>query len=182
VLPCGDDGYALGFGEKFCTAFRGAPLSPRGQAWMRSTMLCLQRALVPGEASGDAFSSAHGTPTRGSAREAACTTLFDRAFASHPGCYTAPENSICTLPVSDLAAISATIGLRELLQARTGSQVAATAALCLKQLFRPAAPSPTPAGVPAPSAPAPSADDPYAPQRAFWEAELARPSEGGIDP
>ena len=171
VLPCGDGGYALGFGEKFCTAFRGTALSPRGQAWMRSTMLCLQRALIPAEST-SGFSSATGTPARGSAREAACTTLFDRAFASHPGCYTAPENSICTLPASDLAAISATIGLRELLQVRTGSQVAATAVLCLKQLFRPDAPRPTPAGVPAPSAP--TADDPFAPQRAFWEAELAR--------
>ncbi len=179
VLPCGDGGYALGFGEKFCTAFRGTALSPRGQAWMRSTMLCLQRALVPAESTGG-FSSDTGTPARGSAREAACTTLFDRAFASHPGCYTAPENSICTLPASDLAAISATIGLRELLQVRTGSQVAATAVLCLKQLFRPDGPRPAPAGVPAPSAPA--ADDPFAPQRAFWEAELARSSEGGIDP
>ena len=90
--PCGADGYALAYGERLCHAFiaRRGEFSPAGQAWLRGVRTCLQRALVPLLAD----------PSR------SCGALEDAAYASHTGCYTAAENSLCALPPADLAALT----------------------------------------------------------------------------
>ncbi len=127
AIPCGAEGYALGFGEKFCTAFRGAELSPAGTKWMKTVMGCLQRVLAPEVV-------AKGKFTTEAAPRAVCQDLFDRAFASHPGCYTSEESSICFLPPGDLATVLQTIGAQEILKPRTGVQVVSTVGICVKQL------------------------------------------------
>jgi hypothetical protein len=118
--PCGDDGYALGYGEKYCTAFKNINgLTPRGSAWRDSVMHCLQEELVP-------FSDPSSTAT--------CSEILDTAFASHPRCYTRPENSICFLPPSDVLAILNTIGGGELLTARSRKQILSTIGACIGQI------------------------------------------------
>jgi hypothetical protein len=127
AIPCGNEGYALGFGEKFCTAFRGADLSPAGTKWMKTVMGCLQRVLAPEVV-------AKGKFTTEAAPRAVCQDLFDRAFASHPACYTSDESSICFLPPGDLATVLQTIGAQEILKPRTGTQVVSTVGICIKQI------------------------------------------------
>jgi hypothetical protein len=127
-LSCGEEGYALGFGEKFCTDFRTAKVTAQGDRWMRQTMTCLQEALVPKVAA--SFGTAGVT---GSAQ--ACERISRDAFASHAACYAAKDNSICFLPPSDLAEIMGTIGGRELLRSRTSSQVVSVAGICLGQIL-----------------------------------------------
>ncbi len=124
-IPCGNDGYALAFGEKYCTAFRSARLSPAGARWMAGVMHCLQEELV---------SELPGRFAQSPAGAATCKATFDVAFASHPRCYAAEDNSICFLPVADLFAITHTIGLEELFTRRTSSQVLSTAAMCVGQI------------------------------------------------
>ena len=124
-IPCGEGGYALAFGEKYCTAFRSAHLSAAGQKWMAGVMHCLQEELVP---------ELPGRFAQSRADAATCKTTFDTAFASHPRCYAAEDNSICFLPVADLFAITHTIGLEELFTRRTSSQVLSTAAMCVGQI------------------------------------------------
>jgi hypothetical protein len=176
TLPCGNDGYALAFGEKYCTAFRSSHFTPAGERWMAGVMHCLQEELVPVLPSRFAQSAADaGT----------CKSTFDTAFASHPRCYAAEDNSICFLPVEDLVAITKTIGLEELFTRRTSAQVLSTAALCLGQVTSRlfgfgSATSPRTRGM------AGSADGAGAPaaesltqeelelQRDFWTAEAGR--------
>ena len=129
AIPCGDAGYALGFGEKYCTAFRAAPFSDAGKKWVTSVMRCLQDALVPDVLGAGAFATSPASKQR-------CEEVFQTAFDSHPGCYTAPENSICFLPPADLATVLSTIGLKEILTIRTGSQMLSTAGICIGQLTR----------------------------------------------
>ncbi len=124
-ISCGNGGYALAFGEKYCTAFRSARLSAAGQKWMGGVMHCLQEELVP---------VLPGRFAQSRADAATCTRTFDAAFASHPRCYAAEDNSICFLPVADLFAITHTIGLEELFTRRTAGQVLSTAALCVGQI------------------------------------------------
>lgn len=127
AVPCGADGYALGFGEKYCTAFRDATFSAAGRTWVTKVMQCLQRALVDDVTQRGKFASEPASP-------AVCKTTFDKAFASHPGCYTAKDASICALPPGDLAKVLSTIGLGEILRPRTGAQMLSTAAICVGQI------------------------------------------------
>lgn len=129
AIPCGDTGYALGFGEKYCTAFRAAPFSDAGKKWVTGVMRCLQEALVPDVLGAGAFATSPASNER-------CQEVFQTAFDSHPSCYTAQENSICFLPPADLATVLSTIGLKEILTLRTGSQMLSTAGICIGQLTR----------------------------------------------
>ncbi len=121
--PCGADGYAVGYGERFCYAFKNASFSAKGQAWRDNVMQCLQNALVPELAVSRA-------PTL------ACAELTDVAFGSHPACYTETGHSICYLPPSDLAAVFGTIGLGEALKARTLDQMRRVVGTCIGQIGR----------------------------------------------
>jgi len=129
AIPCGVQGYALGFGEKYCTAFRASSLSPTGEKWSRGVMKCLQEALVSEVAAAGGFAS---TP----AQAGRCQEVFTHAFDSHPGCYTEEANSICFLPPGDLASVMHTIGLKEMLTQRTGGQMLSTVGICIGQLTR----------------------------------------------
>jgi hypothetical protein len=117
--PCGNDGYAIGFGERYCYAFKNANFSAKGEAWRDNVMECLQKELVP---------QLSASPTL------ACTALTDFAFASHPACYTEPGHSICYLPPRDLASVFATIGLGEALKLRTLDQMRRVVGTCIGQL------------------------------------------------
>jgi hypothetical protein len=129
AIPCGDDGYALSFGEKYCTAFRAAPFTDAGKKWVTDVMRCLQDALVPEVLGAGAFATSPASKNR-------CDEIFQTAFDSHPSCYTAEDNSICFLPPSDLAMVLQTIGLKEVLTIRTGSQMLSTVGICIGQLTR----------------------------------------------
>lgn len=113
--PCGQSGYALGFGERMCHVFiaRRGEFSPAGQAWLRGVRTCLQRALVP----------LLGSPSPG------CGPLGDIAYASHAGCYTAPGNTICALPFSDVLTLANVLSL-DLLDPRAIRQMRDVAKTC----------------------------------------------------
>lgn len=89
-VPCGDNGYALGFGQYYCNIFRekNDRFSAAGQEWIQSVMYCLQEVLVP-FANGKEITD--------------CAGIRSFAFASHYCCYINPGNgfSICTIPWSD---------------------------------------------------------------------------------
>ena len=48
-VACGADGYALGYGGKYCGKFveNLAEFSPEGETWILGTLTCLKSALVP---------------------------------------------------------------------------------------------------------------------------------------
>jgi hypothetical protein len=118
--PCGESGYALGYGEKYCTAFKNLDgLTAKGNAWISSVMHCLQEELVQ-----------YSQPTS----TGACSEILDAAFASHPVCYTQPDNSICFLPPSDVMKVLGTIGGSELFTARSQKQILATIGTCIGQI------------------------------------------------
>jgi hypothetical protein len=118
---CGESGYALGYGERYCDAFANdTGFSPAGSAWMESTMICLQRHLAA--MSADAVASM------------SCTTLTDDAFASHPACYTQPGASICDLAPSDVFVVLHTISASDLFSTRALKQEASVARTCLLHL------------------------------------------------
>jgi hypothetical protein len=113
--PCGDGGYALGFGEPLCYLFidhRG-DFSPAGQRWLQRVRTCLQRSLAPLVA--------------GSV--ASCDALADEAFASHTSCYTDPENSFCDLGNDDVNALTNLL-LPYLDNPRVTPQIEDVAAIC----------------------------------------------------
>jgi hypothetical protein len=97
VLPCGPNGYAIGYGGRFCQMFTDtlASYSTRGQTWVTNVRMCLQRALVS-----EVATVMNGTSL-------SCTEIQDYAFTSHVACYTDPlangdiSLSVCTLPITD---------------------------------------------------------------------------------
>jgi hypothetical protein len=133
AVVCGESGYALGFGEKYCNGFRRTTFSAAGTAWVNSVMICLQRALVPTvQSSTRGYVNASLAP----ASSQVCTTTLDTAFASHPGCYTKPEASICFLGPVDIAKIFGVIGASEVFTVRTASQISSTIGTCVGQIAR----------------------------------------------
>jgi len=116
--PCGSEGYAVGYGDKYCNRFlANDALSPQGAVWRDETMQCLQTRL--GRYLGDA--------------SATCRVVLDGAFDDHPFCYTQPHASICNLPATDWISIVSTIDHGDLLSERGRKQIAATARTCLQR-------------------------------------------------
>ena len=130
---CGELGYALGFGEKYCNGFRRTEFSEKGTAWVDSVMICLQRSLVPTVQSA---TNGYRNASRAPSTTQVCQATLDKAFASHPGCYTQPEASICFLGPADIANIFGVIGAKEVFTARTTSQIATTVGTCVGQIAR----------------------------------------------
>lgn len=126
--PCGDDGYALGYGERYCYAFKNTRFSAKGEQWRDGVMMCLQEELV-------SHLKATG-PVGGRGSDAVCRDIHDFAFASHPGCYTRPGRSICFLPPTDIAAVFSTIGLEAALDPRTQRQMREVVGTCVVQTAR----------------------------------------------
>jgi hypothetical protein len=117
--PCGASGYALGYGEKYCSRYDvDDTLSPEGLVWRNAVLHCLQTALVPLLASDPPMS---------------CDAVTTYAFDSHPTCYTAGP-SICFLPPSDVLNIVSVIDGKDLLSLRSAKQIATVAAVCIEQL------------------------------------------------
>jgi hypothetical protein len=116
--PCGAQGYALGYGGRYCKRFLdNEALSEAGAVWRDEVMVCLQKR---------AGRFLDNTP-------ATCTEITDGAFDDHPGCYTQPHASICALPASDWLSIVWTIDHEDLLSGRGRRQISATARTCLEQ-------------------------------------------------
>lgn len=94
---CGEDGYALRFGERFCNTFMEEKhqFTPAGQTWLRSVRRCLQAELVH---------SLDDPPS--------CEALADTAFKTHARCYTDRADSICSLDGHDVKALLQLIELR----------------------------------------------------------------------
>jgi hypothetical protein len=119
AMPCGASGYALGYGEKYCSRYDvDQGLSPAGLAWRDSVLHCLQEALVP-------MLSKATTMT--------CDAITTYAFDSHPRCYTQGP-SICFLPPSDAANVIGTIDGKDLFSLRSAKQIATVAATCVEQI------------------------------------------------
>jgi hypothetical protein len=104
-VRCSDEGYALGYGYKYCqrflsigtvNSFEGLQLSPAGLKWRTRTLKCLQDQLISKET-----------------ELVTCNSIRDFAFASHIGCYTDPASSICDLPLSDEIAIGRVVDIKE---------------------------------------------------------------------
>ncbi|ESK95050.1 hypothetical protein Moror_13940 [Moniliophthora roreri MCA 2997] len=102
-FQCGLEGYPIGYGFKYCTKFSTpenlARFSQKGQAWMWSTMHCLQLALVPEL---QLLATSPG----------ACDSLEEKAFDTHASCYV--SSGLCTLPPSDWLVIVDIVGLSTL--------------------------------------------------------------------
>ncbi|GLE08305.1 hypothetical protein PINS_up019370 [Pythium insidiosum] len=100
TFPCGADGYAVGYGDKYCRAFAAneAWFSPKGKRWISDVMFCLQTDLVP--------------LLTATAAKKTCPEIRQQAFSSHPPCYL--QAGVCTLPVSDWIALARVIGIKQL--------------------------------------------------------------------
>ena len=118
-MPCGTGGYALGYGEKYCSRYDvDGALSPQGIVWRDAVLHCLQEALVP---------------ELGRVSSMTCDAITTFAFDSHPRCYTEGP-SICFLPITDVENVLATIDGQDLLSLRSAKQMASVAATCVDQL------------------------------------------------
>jgi hypothetical protein len=117
--PCGEDSYAIAYGERLCYAFieKRESFSSDGQRWLRQVRSCLQRSLVP---------LLHETAT--------CPAVLDEAYATHPACYTAEGNSICALPAGDVLELASILG-EDLLSERAAKQIGDVAHTCVLQFF-----------------------------------------------
>ncbi len=116
---CGEPGYAIGYGEKYCSRYDvDQTFSPEGLVWRDAVLHCLQEALVPELAI---------------ASKTTCDALTTFAFDSHPGCYTASP-SICFLPPSDVLNVVSVIDGKDLLSLRSAKQMASVAATCVEQI------------------------------------------------
>ena len=119
AFPCGESGYAIGYGEKYCSRYDvEAGFSAAGVVWRNAVLHCLQEKLVP-------LLEETSTLT--------CDGVTTFAFDSHPGCYTEGP-SICFLPPGDVYNVVKTIDGQDLLSLRSAKQMAAVAGTCLVQL------------------------------------------------
>src|SRR3954468_15775580 len=67
-MGCGEHGYAVGYGEKYCLRFNHEDrLSELGVSWRDATLTCLQKSLVP----------------LLGAEELSCGKITEAGFASH---------------------------------------------------------------------------------------------------
>lgn len=117
TIPCGDAGYALGYGgayaERFVTGTR-PQLSPQGKAWLDAVLVCLQEAL-------DARIGPYAT----------CEDIWTAGFDTHPACYV--DNGFCELPLDDVLKVGATLRAEDLSLPEQQAQVEAVAASCAER-------------------------------------------------
>lgn len=129
-LSCGGQGYALGYGKKYCEKFSaidfpeakttlGADIFPgNGNVWRDNVRSCLQvnmEAWFAGDAKKD------------------CGSLRAFAFNSHPDCYTAGP-SFCELTPDNVARIGLTIQLNDFFKAESQQQIRTTSRICVAQM------------------------------------------------
>jgi len=87
-VPCGEQGYAIGYGQHYCNKFKenSTKFSSRGQQWLSSVLLCLQTKLID-VANGNVVMN--------------CSEIRKFAYNSHAYCYTQSGSSICDIPPAD---------------------------------------------------------------------------------
>lgn len=94
ACPCGDSGYALGYGRKYCRRIMAEDrLSPLGRQWRAAAVICLQEKLRA------------ALPQTG----CDCRAIRNKAYAAHYSCYAKGAISICDLPLEDIVRIDASI-------------------------------------------------------------------------
>jgi hypothetical protein len=108
---CGEEGYPLGYGRRYCQLFSNYPFEGRGSEWRDATLRCLQRSLIQ-------FSQCPPTT---------CQSLHSEAFDSHPYCYT--SSGVCLLSPQDLLGILA-ITYGDILNVEGVTQILETARRC----------------------------------------------------
>lgn len=116
---CGDSGYPLAYGEKYCHRFNSlneSNLSPEGLKWRDATLVCLQEDLV-----GRLLSPSY---------VANCDQLKQVAYNSHPRCYTQPGNSICSLKYNDVFQIVSTVDAKDGFTLPSGIQIGKVIITC----------------------------------------------------
>jgi len=120
-LRCGPDGYAIGYGEKYCKAFSliDEGLSPKAIKWRDSTRTCLQQRLAKSIDAAD---------------DVTCSTVRSMAFNKHSECYTQDPDSICYLTGSDGFTILTTVDTAEILTIESAKQIEQTASICIDKL------------------------------------------------
>ena len=87
TFPCGDKGYALHFGHKFCTKsdtqLFNRMQTEQGKQWVLDTMKCLQQALSE----------------RLDIEALSCQKIQDIGYQTHMNCYI--QSGYCELPGQD---------------------------------------------------------------------------------
>ncbi len=129
-LSCGDDGYALGYGKKYCERFsaidfqeNAPPFSgdfypAKGNEWRDNVRSCLQVSMEAFFASDEAKD---------------CSALRTFAFDSHPACYTGAP-SFCELTPENIVRVGLTIQLNDLFKTESQKQIRDTARICVTQM------------------------------------------------
>lgn len=86
-MPCGDDGYLLGFGERFCLRFDNIldNLSPQGKTWFFTARQCLTEKILTLD------------------KSSSCHEIEEKSYSDHKPCYI--ESGYCDLSVKDKAFI-----------------------------------------------------------------------------
>ncbi|EFC35956.1 predicted protein [Naegleria gruberi] len=139
IKPCGPNGYALGYGYKYCSKFfsdvnSGAYKSEYAQKWVSSTGHCLQKFLMQNVV--EKLLSNTGS-------EWNCERIIDASFNSHPGCYTdsispidGQKYSICKLRnVFDVKTVLMTVDAKDLLTARSMKQIVGVLKNCMSDVL-----------------------------------------------
>ncbi len=130
VLTCGDEGYAVGYGKKYCEKFSSMQFAPHrtrleeeafpalGPVWRDRVRSCLMNEL-------EGFLEEKAPLT--------CQGLRDFAFGSHPDCYTRSP-SFCDLSLENATRVGLTIDPATILRAESITQIRQTAAICVESL------------------------------------------------
>lgn len=92
LVPCGNDGYALSFGNHYCQVYLKNRDDFSDKAWQDATRYCLQKKLY------EYAIQQQGAPS--------CQKLKEFAFDSHTTCYerpdeTKPQMTVCDIPFTD---------------------------------------------------------------------------------
>lgn len=85
-FPCGENGYAVSFGGKYCQIFlekENSIFSPKGQEWSRYVRICLQQELEK---------------ILEQQKDLTCEAAATYATLSHVKCYTGGPISVCEIP------------------------------------------------------------------------------------
>ncbi|MCB0420474.1 MAG: hypothetical protein KDD61_05735 [Bdellovibrionales bacterium] len=104
---CGQEGYPLGYGEKYCQrfhslntpqSFNDKRLSTKGVKWRNRTLVCLQDELIR-----EQFQKGFLN----------CENIKNVGFQTHARCYAKADPSICGLPLSDWKAIASIVDIKD---------------------------------------------------------------------
>lgn len=101
TCKCGEQGYGLSYGKKYCEKFLGSySFSEKGRKWRDATLVCLQERLYAAVPNDSVLCD--------------CKAISQTAYKSHVECYTQSGNSICSLDIADLGVVYDLISLSDL--------------------------------------------------------------------